>query len=116
MTLRRRIGWTAAGIGGGLIALYVAAYLILPRHFMGGGVRLSYIRSFKDGSQPYLFAPAGFVEAALLRVARVFPRPNPCGEEVVLLAPGVRFRFQSTSRPPPYDAPFPDGMDILKFA
>src|SRR6266404_4325634 len=95
MSLRGQIAWEAVWIGGGLLAAYVAAYLTLPRHFVGGGVRTSYVRAFKDGSQPYLFAPAGFVEAAFIRVARAFHRPNPCGEEVVLLARGVRFRFRS---------------------
>jgi hypothetical protein len=49
------------------------------------------------GRSLYLFAPAGFMEATFIRVARAFHRPNPCGEGVELRAPGVRFRFRATS-------------------
>lgn len=116
MSLRRRLGWVAGGIVASSLGAYVAAYLILPRHWSAGGARTWQVRAFQDGALPYLFAPAGFMEASFIRVARIFRGPDLCGQEVVLVAPGVRFRFRATPGLPPNDAPLSDQIDILTFA
>lgn len=104
---------------GGLVAAvalgaYTAAYYkVLVQRCWEGDVRVYQMRCFDRDFEPYFFAPAGLVEALLVRIARQVHRQSPCGEEIVLCTSHVRLRFSVKADPPPNDKPIPRDADIL---
>jgi hypothetical protein len=81
-----------------------------------GGMRVVQMRCFGKDFQPYFFAPAGRIEALMIRWRQHGAVPPACGEVVDLCTQHVRLRFRATPDLPPTDAPLPYGTDILTFA
>jgi hypothetical protein len=81
-----------------------------------GGMRTVRMRCFGKDFQPYLFAPAGWIEALAVRIKGRFKSDPQCGEVVLLCTQHVSLRFRAIADLPPMDAPLLGEMDILEFA
>ena len=75
------------------VALYFAAYPILPRHFADGGVRRYRIRQFDLAWPVHFFAPAAFAESVAVRANRAFRRSGGCGGLVIIRADDLTLQF-----------------------
>ena len=105
------------GLAGSLaLAAYTAAYYKVPvLRCWQGDVRAYQMRCFDKDFEPYFFAPAGLLEALLVRVARQLHPQSRCGEAVVLCTSHVRLQFRVKADPPPTDRPIPWDADILDY-
>lgn len=98
------------------VGAYTAAYYKVPvLRCWQGDVRVYQMRCFDKDFEPYFFAPAGFIEALLVRVARHVRPQSPCGEAIVLCTSHVRLQFSAKADPPPNDRPIPWDADILEY-
>jgi hypothetical protein len=104
------------GLAGCLaLGAYTAAYYKVPRRCWQGDIRTYQMRCFDQDFEPYFFAPAGLVEALLVRAARHVHPHSPCGEAIVLCTAHVRLQFPVKADPPPNDRPIPWDADILDY-
>lgn len=71
---------------------------------------------FSNDVAPRFFAPAGVVEALLIRLKYDSAKEGPCGHAVVLRGPKRSLKITAVKDFPPLDAPLPEDVDILKFA
>ena len=115
MTRSRRLLWLGLAIA--LLTGYGLAYYLLPERIARWGI--THLRIFDRDFQPYLFAPAGWLEALAIRLKPPVPFEN-CAHVVVLKTQftgtsevRVELRFQARPEPPATYRTIPYGEDIL---
>jgi hypothetical protein len=111
----RRIFTGAIAVSVALIGYTVAYYKVPVLRCWQGDVRIYQMRGFDKDFEPYFFAPAGLVEALLVRAARQLHPQSRCGEVVVLCTSHVRLQFRAKADPPPTDRLIPWDADILDY-